>query len=209
MPSLTPAADPTPVQIFVDPTCPWAWVTFRWLAEVADAGRIDLDVGLVSLPALNEGRDLDPDYRAKIDRAWFPSRVALAVLTAEGPAGLRAFYEAFGQRRHVESAPQAPETVVAALAQAGLPGSLADAGDDPGWDDQLRALTTRAVDLVENPEVGTPIVYLGGRGFFGPVLARIPRGAEAVRLFDALFALADYPDFAELKRGRPTGPITS
>ncbi|HYO85801.1 MAG TPA: disulfide bond formation protein DsbA [Dermatophilaceae bacterium] len=199
----------THVKLFVDPTCPYAWITSRWLVEVADAGRIDLQLGLVSLAVINDGRDLDETYRGMMVQAWSPSRVALAVLTAHGPGGLRRFYDAYGRRRHVESAAHSRETLEAALLEAGQERGLADAGEDPGWDEQLRIMTAQAVDPVDNPDIGTPIVHLAGRSFFGPVFTWIPRGAEAVHVFEALLAMAGHPAFVELKRGRPDGPITA
>ena len=52
-------------------------------------------------------------------------------------------------------------------------------------------------------DVGTPIITFrppDGLSFFGPVISRIPSDEEAVRLWDAVIALAGFPGFAELKR---------
>ena len=43
-------------------------------------------------------------------------------------------------------------------------------------------------------------------GFLGPVLAAPPTGADALRLWDALVALAAVPGVLEVSRPRPPHP---
>ena len=76
------------------------------------------------------------------------------------------------------------------------------AANDEQWDKVLEAETEEALSRVGR-DVGTPIITFGGeRGpsFFGPVISRIPRGEEAVQLWDAVELVATTPGMAELKR---------
>jgi hypothetical protein len=88
------------------------------------------------------------------------------------------------------------------LAEVGLPAGLADALDDESFDAELRAETDEALGLT-GKDVGTPIIHFEpptGVAFFGPVISRLPREADAGRLWDHVVGLASFPGFAELKR---------
>ena len=189
----------------VDPSCPFAWITSQWLAEVERAGEIDLEVRLLSLAVVNEHRELDSWYREFNDRAWGPARVMNAVDDAHGAAAARRFYEAFGERFHVqlETADCVDRDAVAAyaLADAGLTDGLIAASRDSQWDDELRSLT-RAALVAVGLDVGVPITVIDGIATAGPVLSEIPRGDAAVALFHATRTLSRHPGFVRLERQR-------
>ena len=108
----------TQVDFWFDPTCPWAWMTSRWILEVEKVRDVKVTFHTMSLYILNEGRDLDPGYRERIDATLVASRAAAAVQKLHGHDILRDFYTALGTRFHPGGEPVAVETVAAALAVA-------------------------------------------------------------------------------------------
>ena len=188
----------TSCQLYVDPVCPFAWITSRWLRETASLRPVRVELRLMSLAVLNEGRELSDWYRDFNDRSWSPVRVAAA---ADALGRFEDFYEAFGRRAHLDRRDDWDSVVVEVLAELGLPGELAaDAPEDPATDKTLRETHARLNEMV-GLETGTPTLVLNGVASFGPVLRAIPRGGHALALCDAMNALSTVPAFTEIRRG--------
>jgi len=203
----SPTAEPTTVvDVWVDPACPWAWMTSRWITEVADVRRLDLRWHVMSLAVLNEGRDLPEKYRAAMDNAWGPVRVLIAAAEQHGEKHLGPLYTAIGTRVHPGGRKDLDAVLRESLAEVGLPVELADVASSDAYDTQLRASHSAGIDLV-GTDVGTPVVAIDGVGFFGPVVTPAPTGEAALRLFDGLALVTQVPGFYELKRSRTQGPI--
>jgi hypothetical protein len=161
----------------------------------------------MSLAVLNEGNeDLPEQYREGLRSAWGPVRVLIAAEQAHGPQVLLPLYTALGNRFHLEKAPRDRETILAALAEAGLPASLADAMDSTSYDDAVRASHADGIARV-GYDVGTPVISVGELSVFGPVVSPIPRGEAAGRLWDGVLLIAGTDGFFELKRSRTRDPI--
>jgi hypothetical protein len=56
-------------------------------------------------------------------------------------------------------------------------------------------------------DVGTPVVHVDGRAFFGPVVSPIPRGEAAGRLWDGVLLVTGTEGFFELERTRTGRPV--
>jgi 2-hydroxychromene-2-carboxylate isomerase len=199
--------EPTPVDFWFDPLCPWAWITSRWLLEVEKVRPVLPRWHVMSLAVLNENKEGMPEnYKEMMAKAWGPVRVCIAAEQKLGPEALGPLYTALGTRFHHEKAERDRATVEAALAEAGLPAGLADAMDSTDYDEAVRASHADGIDRV-GYDVGTPVIAVGDLAIFGPVISPIPRGEAAAKLWDGVMLIAGTDGFFELKRSRTRDPI--
>jgi 2-hydroxychromene-2-carboxylate isomerase len=201
------------LNFYFDPVCPFAWMTSKWVRQVAEQRDYEVDWRFISLRILNAdvdyGAHFPSDYEAGHTAGLRLLRVAARVRSMRGPQAIGPLYEAFGRYVFEADDPPGPahrgtrEFVQPILAEIGLPADLADALDDESADEEIRAETAEALELT-GKDVGTPILHFrpadGGVAFFGPVISRLPSDEEAVELWDHVIGLASFPGFAELKR---------
>ena len=196
-----------PVDFWFDPACPWAWMTSRWVLEVAAQRPIEPRWHVMSLTVLNEGRDDLPErYRKGLETTLEAVRICIAAEQKHGSEVLGRLYTELGTRFHHEQAPKERSTYEAALIAAGLDPALADAAWSDEFDEALRASHKDGIDRV-GTDVGTPVIAVGDVAFFGPVVTPTPRGEAAVKLWDGVLAVAETDGFFELKRTRTRNPI--
>jgi protein-disulfide isomerase-like protein with CxxC motif len=199
--------EPTQLDFWFDPLCPWAWITSRWVLEVEKVRPVQARWHVMSLAVLNENKEDQPErYKEAMKKAWGPVRVCIAAEQKFGPDVLLPLYTALGTRFHHEKAERDRATIEAALAEVGLPVELADAADSTEYDEALRASHHDGMDRV-GYEVGTPVISVNGISFFGPVVTPIPRGDAAAKLWDGVLLVAGTDGFFELKRSRTRDPI--
>lgn len=205
------------VTFYFDVSCPFCWVTSRWIKEVEKVRDIDIEWKPMSLSVLNEGRDeLPEDYKFMMKCNWTPARLFNAVFKQDGQEAVDKLYTALGTKIHNEGGIDLKahvdepehvfdELITAALKEVGLPEERLAQALTTDFDELMRENHAEAMKEVGN-DVGTPVVKLNDVAFFGPVLTRIPRGEEAGKIFDGAVAVASYPYFFELKRSRTEAP---
>ncbi|SNT14542.1 Predicted dithiol-disulfide isomerase, DsbA family [Streptosporangium subroseum] len=200
----------TPVDLWFDPFCPFAWMTSRWLLEVEKVRPIEPRWHVMSLKVLNEDKDVPESYRTMVERTIGMVRVVTAVQQKHDSETVGRLYTELGTRLHnqgrAKESEKFPELVAEALEAAGLDQGFADAMDSEEFDEALRASHNDGIDRV-GQEVGTPVISVDGVAFFGPVISPAPKGEAAGRLWDGVRLVAGTDGFFELKRSRTRAPI--
>nr|WP_252727843.1 DsbA family protein [Curtobacterium sp. WW7] len=202
----TPATR-TAVEFWFDPTCPWAWMTSRWVGEVEQHRDLDVTWNVMSLFVLNEhNEDMPAEYREAMERNQVYSRLVTAAKARHGQEVVKRLYDALGEQIHHRQQKDPQQVVPAVLEQLGLEADLADAAWTDETDAAMRESHRDGIERV-GQDVGTPVIAVDGVAFFGPVISPAPKGQQALDLWDGVVAAARYPGFFELKRSRTTGPV--
>jgi hypothetical protein len=201
------------IEFFWDPVCPFAWITSRWVAQVALMRDLRVDWRFISLRLINK----DKDYATEFPEGYVFGhtaglrmlRVAAAIRHELGREALGPVVAAYGHSHWdrpegdgLGRRLSTPDHVRDVLATAGVPVEFADHLDDDSWDTMLDAESELALSRTGR-DVGTPIITYhppDGLSFFGPVISRVPEPERAVELWDAVTTLAAFPGFAEMKR---------
>jgi 2-hydroxychromene-2-carboxylate isomerase len=207
--SSVPAYD---VEFFFDPVCPWAWLTSRWVCEVASLRDLKVDWRFISLRLLNShkdyAKDFPPGYPEGHGSGLKLLRVAAAIRATGDRDRMAALYAQFGGDIHVrgrrlEMVDNFEIGFPEYLRAVGIEEEFVSAANDSKWDEILQAETDEALSRT-GKDVGTPIISFTRDSktysFFGPVISRVPKGEEALRLWDAMWELATFEGLAELKR---------
>lgn len=133
--------DQEPVRFYFDPVCPWTWITYCWLREVADARGFSVELRSFSLMHLAklDGNEMPEQYRERM----IAGRDALRVFECLRKNGMGAqsheFYEDLGARWHVRDEPRSQETILAAATALGASDEVAAACDNQEIDALLDA----------------------------------------------------------------------
>jgi hypothetical protein len=202
------------LEYFFDPVCPFAWITSRWVVEVQGLRDYEVTWRFINLKMINEHRigtdsSYDAKYQASHMIGLYAHRVIDQVRIDVGNEAVGRMYTACGTAIHIgrrrDEAADDPRAFMAKmLAECGLPVELAAHVDETSHDAYIRADSDLAFSRT-GPNVGTPILtFHPGQhdegSFFGPVISKTPRGADALRLWDAVETVATASSMAELKR---------
>lgn len=201
-----------------DPVCPWAYITSRWVVEVQQQRGYEVSWKFISLFMINDAKGYNENNKGHLaghTAGLQMLRVASAARTEAGNEAVGAFYSAVGKaihadKRGAEAMADVPKFLTEVLTQAKLNTAWVKSAADELHDEVIRYETNKALEAT-GKDVGTPIlVFHPGSerqaSFFGPVISVIPRGQDAVRLWDAVETIATTSGLAELKRSLRAAP---
>lgn len=189
------------VTLHVDPCCPWAWLTSRWLAEVEKVRPVRVVTRLLDLAETNRGRE-EGRQRATHEAGERASRVLVQARREGGDAALARLYTEVGEayQERAETLDD-PAVLRACATAAGLdPGLVDRALEDPGTLGELLAEHRAAAGA---GGFGAPTLVLDGAPpIFGPIVDVRIAGEEAGELWDHALWMIRRGHFFELKRER-------
>jgi len=208
----------TGVEVFVDPSCAWTWVTSCWLREVAPHRALSLSWRSYCLE-IRDDRQLAPgvpeeerwalqEGRALAHRML---RIFEAARASDDEHAVDRLYSGWGRRYMRGFLNPDPRWLRESVEAAGVDLALLAAADDDGWDAEIHAAMAVAYAF-GGANAQTPVMVVAGdppRGFKGPVMASAPTGEAAVRLWDAICVLNAEPAFFELTRPRTSSPYST
>jgi hypothetical protein len=214
----------TDVEFFVDPSCPWAWVTSRWAKEVADSRDLRITWRSYCLE-IRDDYDVAPVVPAHMREHALVAhalshrmlRIFEAARAEGGESAVDALYTEWGRLyfSHAFAPDAEPGTsranalLAECLSASGLPATLLEAADDEKWDTPIVESMEVAYEF-GGPKTQTPTIVVRGTppyGFKGPVMAPAPIGEAAVKLWDAITVIALEPGFFEITRPRANRPL--
>ena len=205
----------TGVEVFIDPSCPWAWVTSRWVREVAPQRDLVITWRSYCLEIRDDygvAPTVPEDYRQQALDGHAVSHRMLRIFEAARADGgedvVDRLYTEWGARNFSAQRPSAEMLLADCVAAAGLHSGLTAAADDEKWDDPIRDAMEVAYAF-GGPKTQTPTIVVRSdppHGFKGPVMAPAPTGPEAVQLWDAVQVLSQHQGFFEITRPRTNPP---
>lgn len=190
---------PSEVDFHFDPMCPFAYHTSRWIREVRSHTGLTVNWRFFSLEEVNRFEGKKHPWERPWSYGWSLMRIG-ALLRRRDPALLDAWYARVGRELHLDGGkPHEPETARRLLTEIGVEAAVLDeALADSSTHDDVTADHRRVVDA---GGFGVPtLLFPDGQCLFGPVLVDPPSGAAAVRLWELVTGMLEFPHVYELQR---------
>ncbi len=199
------------ISLYFDPVCPWTYISSKWLRQVSKELQIPLEFRPFSLALKNKGVEVPPEHKAPLELGLSLLRVVAEL--GKTPSGVNQdlisnLYKEFGRQFHENK-----------MHDLNFPALLAKFEIDPELyqnlnNDELDKLIELEMETalsLTGDDVGVPILCIETdtdvKGFFGPILCRMPTGSEVLDLWEHIIGLSSLGCFFEIKRKKVGTPI--
>lgn len=198
------------IEFYFDPSCPWCWVTSRWLVEVSE--HRDLKINWLPFSLVLKNGELDgDDVTGHLDTHMIAHKLLRIIEAIHKSEGIDrgTLYTAFGRAYYNDKTLNDDDFIPAVIRQLDISESYLEEADNSKHDLVLQQHLNNAIKIVGD-DVGVPqIIFVNEKGekqgFFGPVLQGLPDTQDGLKLFDGIAQLATHSYFYELKRTRKGG----
>ncbi len=195
------------VDFYFDPSCPWCWVTSRWLVEVQEER--DLKVNWLPFSLALKNNEIDgEDVTGHLDTHTIAHQVLRMIEAINSTENIDRgiLYTEFGKSYFLDKKLDDDIFMSEVLKRLELNENYIDQTTSTEFDGQLEEHINNAIKIV-GEDVGVPLIIFNNeknekQGFFGPVLQGLPDKEQGFVLFDALSKFASNSSFFELKRTR-------
>jgi len=197
----------TRISFYYDPSCPWCWITSRWIAEVQTARDLEVEWLPFSL-ALKNGELDGEDVTGHLDTHTIAHKVLRLVEAVHSEEGIDRgeLFTQFGKSYFIDPKLDDENFFGAVVERMHLSTRYLEELDNTDHDQALRQHLEDAVQIA-GQDVGVPLIIFQTEdqqrvAYFGPVIARMPTPERGLELWDSIECIATGADFFELKRNR-------
>jgi hypothetical protein len=196
------------IEFYFDPSCPFCWITSRWLLQISTKRDVNIKWTPFSLALKNNELKEDAELTPYTDSHVSAHRVLRVMVAAEKlGTPIIDLYTRFGISFHLGEEKLNNELISEILKEYKLPNELLSEADNTMIDNTLRKNIAGAIELA-GKDIGVPTIIFTNsngkkQGYFGPVLEKLPEIDDSLKIWDALTTLALQSSFYELKRQRP------
>jgi len=204
------------VEVFVDPSCPWAWITSLWVKEVAPQRGLEVVWRSYCLE-IRDDYGVAPTVPERLREAALAGhalshrmlRIFEAARARAGEEAVDSLFVEWGRRFFADGAVRDDSLLSECVVASGLDPELLGAANDDKWDAPIME-SMEVAYAFGGSKTQTPTIVVGADppyGFKGPVMAPAPTGDAALRLWDAIQVVAREPGFFEITRPRVNRPV--
>lgn len=188
------------VDFYLDPICPWAYQTSRWIRSVREQNGLDIAWRFFSLETINHVDGKKWPWEREWSYGWSQMRIGAWLRREHGNDELDRWYSAVGEAFHLRGVKTQDRVVHGELLEAlGYSAAIVDTAiDDATTHDLVRE--DHEFVVREYAAYGVPTLVRDAHALFGPIITPGPEGPAALRLWELVEGWWEFPHLYELRK---------